>query len=43
MPEEARCMRIVAGHGQPRKCGRLSRQVRIDGQEDDEALMEFFL
>jgi ribosomal protein S18 acetylase RimI-like enzyme len=26
-----------------RVCGRLSRQVRIDGFEDDEILMEFFL
>jgi ribosomal protein S18 acetylase RimI-like enzyme len=26
-----------------RECGRLTRQVRIDGQEDDEILMEFFL
>jgi len=24
-------------------CGRLTRQVVIDGQEDDEILMEFFL
>jgi ribosomal protein S18 acetylase RimI-like enzyme len=24
-------------------CGRLSRQVRIDGAEDDEVLMEFFV
>jgi ribosomal protein S18 acetylase RimI-like enzyme len=26
-----------------RECGRLSRQVRIDGAEDDEILMELFL
>ncbi|MSV28258.1 MAG: GNAT family N-acetyltransferase [Bryobacterales bacterium] len=26
-----------------RACGRLTRQVRIDGMEDDEILMEFFL
>lgn len=26
-----------------RECGRLTRQVRIDGQEDDEILMELFL
>jgi L-amino acid N-acyltransferase YncA len=26
-----------------RACGRLARQVRIDGVEDDEILMEFFL
>jgi L-amino acid N-acyltransferase YncA len=26
-----------------RECGRLARQVRIDGQEDDEVVMEFFL
>ena len=26
-----------------RHCGRLTRQVRIDGQEDDEILMEYFL
>ena len=26
-----------------RPCGRLKQQVRIDGQEDDEILMEFFL
>lgn len=26
-----------------RECGRLTRQVRIGGQEDDEVLMEFFL
>ena len=26
-----------------RECGRLTRQVRIDGQEDDEIIMEFFL
>ncbi len=26
-----------------RECGRLRRQVRMDGQEDDEILMEFFL
>jgi RimJ/RimL family protein N-acetyltransferase len=26
-----------------RECGRLSRQVRIGGEEDDEVLMEFFL
>ena len=26
-----------------RECGRLTRQVRIDGREDDEILMEFFL
>ena len=26
-----------------RECGRLTRQVRIDGQDDDEILMEFFL
>jgi hypothetical protein len=25
------------------ECGRLARQVRIDGQEDDELLMELFL
>ena len=25
------------------ECGRLRRQVRIDGQEDDEVLMEYFL
>jgi ribosomal protein S18 acetylase RimI-like enzyme len=26
-----------------RECGRFARQVRIDGQEDDEIMMEFFL
>ena len=26
-----------------RQCGRLTRQVRIDTQEDDEIMMEFFL
>jgi ribosomal protein S18 acetylase RimI-like enzyme len=26
-----------------RECGRLTRQVRIDEQEDDEVIMEFFL
>jgi putative acetyltransferase len=26
-----------------RECGRLTRQVRIDDQEDDEIIMEFFL
>ncbi len=26
-----------------RECGRLNRQVRIGGQEDDEIIMEFFL
>ena len=26
-----------------RECGRLTRQVRIGGQEDDEIIMEFFL
>lgn len=26
-----------------RPCGRLKRQVRVDGQEDDEILMELFL
>jgi RimJ/RimL family protein N-acetyltransferase len=26
-----------------RECGRLTRQVRIDGQEDDEIIMEYFL
>jgi RimJ/RimL family protein N-acetyltransferase len=26
-----------------RECGRLTRQVRIGGQEDDELIMEFFL
>jgi RimJ/RimL family protein N-acetyltransferase len=26
-----------------RECGRLARQVRIDGQEDDEIIMEYFL
>jgi RimJ/RimL family protein N-acetyltransferase len=26
-----------------RECGRFSRQVRIDGQEDDEIMMEYFL
>jgi ribosomal protein S18 acetylase RimI-like enzyme len=26
-----------------RQCGRLTRQVRIDEQEDDEIIMEFFL
>ena len=26
-----------------RECGRLTRQVRIGGQEDDEVVMEFFL
>jgi ribosomal protein S18 acetylase RimI-like enzyme len=25
------------------ECGRLARQVRIDGVEDDEVLMEFFV
>lgn len=25
------------------ECGRLTRQVRIDGREDDEIIMEFFL
>jgi len=25
------------------ECGRFTRQVRIDGQEDDEIMMEFFL
>jgi phosphinothricin acetyltransferase len=25
------------------ECGRLTRQVRIDGQEDDEVMMEYFL
>jgi ribosomal protein S18 acetylase RimI-like enzyme len=25
------------------ECGRFSRQVRIDGQEDDEIMMEYFL
>lgn len=26
-----------------KECGRLTRQVRMDGQEDDEILMEYFL
>jgi ribosomal protein S18 acetylase RimI-like enzyme len=26
-----------------RECGRFSRQVRIDDQEDDEIMMEYFL
>lgn len=26
-----------------RECGRLTRQVRIDGQEDDQIIMELFL
>ena len=26
-----------------RECGRLHRQVRIEGQEDDEVIMEYFL
>ena len=42
VPDDAAAIVSVRGIGF-RECGRLTRQVVIDGKEDDEVLMELFI